>query len=88
MRLVFVRDRMNSNLLSEFNKMGRLCYQLVYWEGRDFGYEAIAEQPDINIVALESEIYNYLYEVFRVQSVVNSCSIQAAQRVWSVTHRK
>lgn len=59
MRLVFVRDRMNNNLLSEFNKMGRLCYQLVSWEGRDFGYKVIAEHPDINIVALESEIFNY-----------------------------
>ena len=63
--------------------------QGMYITGRDHGHDIISEQPDIEFVELESEIFNYLMkcENYRKYNVaVESKSKLAAQRVWYVAH--
>jgi hypothetical protein len=66
-----------------------MFFETMYITGRDYGHEIITEQSDIDYIALESEIYNYLmeFEAFRKYSVaVENKSKQAALRVWHVAH--
>lgn len=61
----------------------------MYLEGRDFGYDVVADNPDISKIELESEIYNYLMslEIYRGYSkAVDTRSKMAAERVYKMLH--
>lgn len=65
--------------------------QGMYLEGRDFGYDVVADNPDISKIELESEIYNYLMslEIYRgYTTAVDTRSNMAAERVYKMLHSR
>lgn len=61
----------------------------MYTMGKEHGHDIISEKPEISLVALESEIFNYIVQSdsYRKYSVVaEKQAKRAAQRVWRVVH--